>query len=122
MSTTDNADRPQAPPEITGEALLEWERICQELAAAGRLAKADRSILVLYCETWEVYRQAMHGVQSHGAIVKFANGVAGKSPFYTVSREAAAQLQKLLADMGLTPAARSKLKAAVADVPAELEI
>lgn len=104
--------RPPPPPEIQGEALLEWERVCDELSAAGRLDRADRAVLCLYCQTWEIYMAAMKGVTTHGAIVKHPNGVAGPSPFYKVSRETSAQLQKLLADLGLTPAARHRMKAA----------
>lgn len=113
-------NRPAPPHEIQGEALLEWERVCDELSAAGRLEKADRAILILYCQNWEVYQEAMRGVMTHGAIVKHHNGVAGASPFYKVAHEKAALLQKLLSDLGMTPAARSKLKAAVAEVPQEL--
>lgn len=114
-------NRPKAPPEVQGEALLEWERVCDELDAAGRLDRADRAVLTLYAQTWEIYQQAMRAVSSHGAVVKWPNGTPGASPFYKVSRETAFQLQKLLADLGLTPAARTKVKA-VAEVPAELEI
>lgn len=118
--STESSQRPAPPPEIQGEALLEWERVCNELAAAGRIDKADRAILSLYCATWEIYQQAMRGVSAHGAIVKHPNGVAGPSPFYKVSRETSLQLQKLLADLGLTPAARHKVKVA-AEVPEDLE-
>lgn len=111
-------NRPSPPPEIQGEALLEWDRVCDELAAAGRLDKADRAILTVYCLTWAIHEQAMRAVSNHGAIVKWPNGTAGPSPFYKVSRETANQLQKLLADMGLTPASRQKVKA-VAEAPAE---
>ena len=119
MSTDSTNPRPTAPPEIAGEALLEWERVCDELAAAGRLDRADRAILVLYCQTWDVYQQAMRLVNEHGAIVKHHTGGAGASPFYKVSRECANQLQKILADLGLTPAARQKVKVA-AEAPGEL--
>jgi P27 family predicted phage terminase small subunit len=105
------------PPEITEEALLEWCRVVSELPDP---VQADRAILTIYCQTWEIHQQAMRGVGAHGAIVKFGNGVAGKSPFYTVSRETAAQLEKLLVSLGLTPAARMKLKAPT-ESPSDLE-
>jgi P27 family predicted phage terminase small subunit len=120
MPTESDPNRPAPPPEIQGEAILEWDRVCNELAAAGRLDKADRAILVLYCQTWDIYQQATRGVNAHGAVVKFGNGVPGRSPFYVVARESGNQLQKLLNDMGMTHAARHKIKA-VADVPAEID-
>jgi P27 family predicted phage terminase small subunit len=120
MPTESDPNRPAAPPEIEGEAAVEWDRVCSELSAAGRLDKADRAILVIYCQTWAVYTDAMRSVMAWGAIVEHANKVGGASPFYKVAKETAQQLQKLLNDMGMTQAARHKIKA-VADVPAEIE-
>jgi len=115
-----STNRPIPPPEIQDESLLEWGRVVAELEAAGRLDKADRAILVLYCGTWEIYATAMRGVMAHGPIVKHHNGVAGESPFYGVAKETARQLQKLLNDLGLTPAARHKMKTAAVEEPSEV--
>lgn len=118
--TKAKANRPAPPEEIEGESLLEWDRLCADLEAAGRLDKTDRGIITLYCQTWAVYQLAMQHVVKFGPIVKHQNGVAGESPHYKASRETTNQLRRLLNDMGLTPAARGK-GAAVAD-PGELEI
>lgn len=103
-------NRPEPPPEIEGEAMLEWERICIELDAAGCLEKTDRAILVLYVEAYDVYQRSMRHVRKFGPVVKWPNGIAGPSPHYKAARETSIQLQKLLADLGLTPAARRKMK------------
>lgn len=102
------AGRPDPPEHLGGEGLLEWCRVCGELEALGTLATADRAILTLYVETWAVWRSASNHVATFGPIVKGSNQVAGRSPFYTVKKETAAQLRGLLADLGLTPAARGK--------------
>ena len=102
------AKRPPPPDDLEGEALLEWGRVCDELAAAKRLETADRAILSVYVETWTVWRTATRHVNTFGPVVPAANNVVGRSPFYTVQRETAAQLRNLLSDLGLTPQARGK--------------
>lgn len=113
-------NHPQAPEHFADEMMLEWCRVCEELDACGLLEKADRAILTLYCETWSVWRDAARHVGTHRAVVKFGNGVAGRSPFYSVMKETSAQLLALLNTLGLTPAARAKSKAPVSE-PAPLD-
>ena len=102
--------RPNPPEHLDGEALLEWHRVCDELATANRLDTTDRALLTLYVETWAIYQDVMRHVRQHGAVVKWPNGVVGGSPFYKTSRETAAQLRTMLTDLGLTPLTRSKVK------------
>lgn len=84
--------------------MLEWDRVCRELEADGR--PVDRALLTVYVQTWEIHAQVMRHVRKFGAVVKHHNGVAGASPHYKVSREVANQLRLMLAELGLTPAAR----------------
>ena len=103
-----SADRPQPPEDLDGEALLEWHRVSDELAAAGRLDKTDRAMLVLYVTTWAIYQDVMRHVTRFTSIVKHPNGVVGASPYYKVSRETFAQLRAVLNDMGLTYTSRPR--------------
>jgi P27 family predicted phage terminase small subunit len=114
------ANRPRPPEDMDGEALLEWDRVCDELAAAGRLDSTDRALLTIYCQTWAIYQTVMRRVAKDGPVVKHNNGVAGASPFYTVSREMAGHLRRLLSDMGLTPAARGKGAATAGEEPLDV--
>ena len=120
---SDQPERPTPPEDLDAEALLEWGRICDELAAAGcpDLA-AYRAILTVYVQTWETHQTVMRFVRQHGPIVKFSNGVTGASPFHKAARECAAQLRGLLTDLGLTPAARGARKGSNAAEPDELDI
>lgn len=106
-----DADRPAPPEGLAGEALLEWHRVCDELQADGRLDKADRAILVLYCQTWHEYQEATHGVRQHGLVIRYSNKMVAPSPYFKIRKETGALLQKLLGDLGLTPAARNRMKA-----------
>jgi P27 family predicted phage terminase small subunit len=111
--------------ELNGEALAEWNRVCDELAVLGRLDKADRAILTLYVQVWATNQAAQRDVFQWGSTVKYSNGNVGQAPFYKVAKETAAQLRGLLADLGLTPAIRAKAKGAgggTADDPGELPL
>lgn len=119
-TNTGTAKRPAAPEDLEGEALLEWGRVCDELAAAGRLETADRALLNVYVETWAVWRTATRHVNTYGPVVPGQNHVVGRSPFYIVQRETAAQLRNLLADLGLTPQARGKAGGAGAEEPLDI--
>jgi P27 family predicted phage terminase small subunit len=100
-------NQPQPPEHLEGEALLEWERICDELDQIGKLAKTDRAIIKLYCETWAVNNAVAQHVTKFGAVVKWSNGVPGQGPWYKTMKETTAQLSKLLDQLGLTPANRA---------------
>lgn len=98
--------RPPPPEDLDGEALLEWQRACDELEADGQLAKTDRAILTLYVHTWATWQTARRHVEQFGIVVKFPNGYPGLSPFYLVAKDCESKLQKLLQDLGLTPSTR----------------
>lgn len=108
MANAQNNAAPTPPDDLADEALLEWGRVCEELRAAGLLAKSDRSILALYCQTYAINREAAKHVATFGSVLKLANNVVCQSPFYKTVKETSAQLRVLLADLGLTPAARAK--------------
>jgi P27 family predicted phage terminase small subunit len=105
-----SSNRPEMPDDLEGEALLEWDRVCAELEKQGRLDQADRSVITIYCHTWATYKAAQRNTFEHGAVVKFPNGIPGQSPHYKTMKELANILRLMLADLGLTPAARGKSK------------
>jgi P27 family predicted phage terminase small subunit len=105
---TNNATdkRPRPPEDLDGEAFLEWNRLCDELEAVGRLEKADRAIILLAAQTYANWMIATQHVAKYGTIVKAHNGVAGRNPYYGVQKETSVLLRGLYADLGLTPATR----------------
>jgi P27 family predicted phage terminase small subunit len=98
--------RPTPPPEIEGEALLEWDRCCEELEQLGRLNTVDRGILTVHCQIYAANQAAFKHVAQWGPVLKAANGVVGQGPFWKTMKDATALLQKSYAELGLTPKAR----------------
>lgn len=98
----------QPPSDITGEAMGEWNRVCEALKKMGRkLREADRSILATYCRTWIINRDCFVKVQAEGAIITHINGAVGPSPHYRAFKETTIILRNLAGDLGLTPASRN---------------
>lgn len=104
-----NQSRPKPPDGLDAEAVKEWARICKELG--DRLDKTDRAIMSVYVRTWAVWNKMAVIVETDGPVVMLPNNWPGQSPEYKVMSETAKLLDKLLGSMGLTPAARGKVKA-----------
>ena len=98
--------RPKPPAGLSDEALIEWDRICDELAAAGTLRPADRAILTIYCRTWQTWNAVAKVVAVDGPVVLLPNNWPGESQECKVMTAQAKMLSKFLEQLGLTPASR----------------
>lgn len=79
-----------APPkELSKEARPHWKRIAPMLAQSGVLKQSDRDLLTMYCEGYAHFR---------------ADLAAGK-----MNVSLMAQLRQILGEMGMTPAARTRI-------------
>src|SRR4051794_29665476 len=115
---TPTLGHPEPPAHVTGEALNEWARICDELDAMGTLTTADRGIIAMYVTQWARWVTAEQQLAAH-AVKQNAPGeivaapktkVPMFNPWVSISNGAHDRMQKLLAELGLSPAARAKLK------------
>lgn len=110
---TTRDQKPKPPDDIDGEALLEWERITEELEDAGHLDRTDRALITVYVRTWAVWRKAAEVVAQDGPIVLLPNNWPGQSPELKAMIECGKVLDKLLTSLGLTPTFREKNKSKV---------
>jgi P27 family predicted phage terminase small subunit len=90
----------------------EWDSLCEWLDDMGILAKADRSLMIHYVTTYSEWRKYFVHVRDHGVSVPTANGAVTTSPEAHQYNKLSDRLLKLLVELGLTPSARSRLKAA----------
>ena len=110
---------PDRPAEVTGEAAAEWDRLIPEMEAAGLLAVTDRGILAAYCCAYAGLLAARHEITTHGWFVtepvqtskgELLGNKVRPNPAAKMFRELSALVQKLGAELGLTPASRSRLE------------
>jgi P27 family predicted phage terminase small subunit len=92
-------------------AKKEWLRIAPELAALGLLARIDRSGLAIYCESYARWIGAIVHMQKYGVVIKSPSGYPIQSPYVGIANKAGEQVRLMLAEFGMTPAARSRVHA-----------
>jgi P27 family predicted phage terminase small subunit len=102
---------PDCPEELSEAAKDEWQRIAPELLALGLLASIDRSGLALYCEAYARWIDAITSIQKYGAVIKSPSGFPIQSPYVAIANKAGEQVRLMLAEFGMTPAARSRVHA-----------
>lgn len=105
------APRKPAMVEADQIASQEWDSLCDWLDDMGILAKADRALMISYVTTYSEWRKYFIHVRDHGVSVPTATGGVTTSPETHQYNKLSDRLLKLLVELGLTPSARSRLKA-----------
>lgn len=122
---------PGCPSHLLPEARKEWRRITPELERYGLISKLDRSALALYCQAWARWvwaeRQLQRAVSAaeqrradaeakgepyaggDGYTVETPSGHMTYSPHWVIANKAMEQVNRYLADFGLSPANRSRV-------------
>jgi P27 family predicted phage terminase small subunit len=111
---------PPCPDHLDETARREWERIVPELQLAGLLAAVDGAALALYCVAYSRWCLAERKIAALAALDATGMGLVTRSPngfeqmgyWYVVSSKAQEQLFRYLAEFGLSPVARARVKGA----------
>ena len=112
---------PPCPKELDTEARREWRRITRELKAVGLISRLDRAALASYCAAWSRFLSAQTELAKSGPVVKSPSGFPILNPYLSVLNAAVKQLNALLAELGLSPAARTRIRAEPPESPSELD-
>jgi P27 family predicted phage terminase small subunit len=91
-------------------AHAEWDNTCKHLDSMGLLAITDHTVLETYCFTYSAWRQATNDLQKNGAVSVGQKGGGYVSPWQCNFLALSKQLQSLLTELGLTPAARARMR------------
>jgi P27 family predicted phage terminase small subunit len=102
---------PKCPSNITGEARREWNRVSVELYDAGLLTNVDRAALAGYCRAWSEAILADRMISKKGRYIYGVNGIQIEAPWVATSRRAWGQVLRFMTEFGMTPSARSRVKA-----------
>lgn len=107
---------PEPDADLSPEARAAWGDVVARLAGTGVITQAERPLLRLYATTAADLAGAEADLREHGAIMRVGKqGYLQLSPYATLVRDLRRQLKAILTELGLTPSARSKLKAAPVD-------
>ena len=110
------------PADLGETERAAWREVVRQAASVpGLLTKADRGVLELVARTLPVWREAMAHVRQHGGslVVRDDKGAVKflqTTPEMTIAIKLGASLKSWYAELGLTPAGRTRVDLAPAPV------
>ncbi|HKU63748.1 MAG TPA: phage terminase small subunit P27 family [Rhizomicrobium sp.] len=107
---------PSCPDYLNAYAQAEWTRVAQTLYSIGTLAEIDQTMLAAYClaySRWQhaeedLERMAQTDASTHAAVIRTKQGNLIQNPMVGVANTA---MQRLAAEFGLSPSARTQITA-----------
>lgn len=112
---------PSPPKSVTSDpaAAAEWDRITNLLLREGVVAELDQAALSLYCCSYSRWQRAMEQLsETGGEVILNERGEPQQNPWLDVVNQAARYLSHAALPLGLSPAARSKVKLPGSNAPA----
>lgn len=100
---------PSAPSVLDAKAKKEWRRLAPILTEIGVLTPADWGVFALYCAAFSRFQSSAAHCKKYGEVVVKLSGQQAMSPHYYVMRQSGEDMRKLAGELGITPAARSKV-------------
>jgi P27 family predicted phage terminase small subunit len=101
---------PRPASWLSKEAKKVWRRTAPILFRLGVLSEADTDALTNLCCAIAEYENAVQELQKNPRIFESATGYQFPSPWYSIANQAHKQIKALLAEFGMTPSSRSRLK------------
>lgn len=107
------------PPDFLNEyAREEWDRVAETLFRVGTLTRIDQSMLACYCTAFARWRQAEEDLErmaqsdpsTHGTVIRTKKGNLVQNPLVGVANTARLHMQRLAAEFGLSPSARTQIE------------
>lgn len=111
MKAVDGALRtvPAAPSWLPKHAKVEWKRVVPQLVNDGKIAAHELGTVEAYCLAVARTREAEEALQKHGLTFESDSGPK-RRPETTILKENIEAARRLAAELGLTPASRTKNK------------
>lgn len=107
--------RPRCPSWLDDVSKSIWKQLIPLLEDMGTLYACDVHALSLLCRTWSRWRQAEEFIMEKGEVypIKDSKGKMRelrKFPQVAIASDTARMLNRMLAEFGLTPSARSRIE------------
>ncbi len=106
------------PPEFLDDvARAEWDRLVPELVRRGLLEVIDRAVLTTYTTAWSQLARAEYALRVEGGVLIDTHGRSFTSPYTQLAASARAQLLAAARELGLSPSARTTVRATTPSLP-----
>jgi P27 family predicted phage terminase small subunit len=120
---------PKPPSDLPKFAREEWNRVVPEIFAAGVLTNPDRSVLIAYVLAFDRWRRAekvfarmaREDPVHLGMLITNRFGALTGNPAVAVAEMAAKECIRFAVELGMTPSARSKVRAITAEGEAAVD-
>lgn len=101
--------QPTCPAHLNPSAKAEWKRLARDLNRIGLLTLIDRAALAAYCQSYGRWVEAERKLKETPLLLKTPAGYVQHSPWLTIANKERELMAKYMAELGLTPSARSRL-------------
>ena len=113
------AAMPTCPAHLNPSAKAEWKRLARQLYHLGTLSSLDRATLAGYCQTYGRWVESEKKLKETPAILKMPSGYLQQNPWLTIATRQLELMHRYMVELGLTPAARSKVQASIPPGPSK---
>lgn len=113
---TPKIEAPKPPGHLSRFAKREWKRISPLLVQYGLLSRLDRSALAMYCQAYGRWKKAEKELKDDGEVVVSHHAQSYQSPWLSIANKAMDQMNKAIAEFGLSPSARTRIDVSLSDV------
>jgi P27 family predicted phage terminase small subunit len=100
---------PTCPAHLCPSAKAEWKRLARQLQELGLLTVLDRALLAGYCQAYGRWVEAEHKLEDTPTLLKLPSGYLQHNPWLTIAHKQLELMHKYMAEMGLSPVARTRL-------------
>ena len=104
--------KPKPPQWFDANQRDGWKWLVEQLESMNLLHLADRATMVLFAEAWGEFVEAVKAIRKDGRTVTTARGGTAMHPMIRVKNQAADRINRMAQQFGLSPAARTRVKAA----------
>lgn len=101
---------PEPPELLSVQGRVHWQQFAEQLAKMRVLTDADLPALCMLCESYSIYWEAMDGVRQYGMMSVTPNKYVVRSEYLNTAFKALDECLKILAEFGLTPSSRTKVR------------
>ncbi len=112
---------PSCPPHLNPAAAAEWRRIAKALQRAGLLTGFDRAAFAAYCQAYGRWVEAEERLRETPALFRTPSGYVQQSPWLGIANKQLELMGRYMVELGLTPAARSRVSPRALAAPPEPE-
>lgn len=106
---------PTCPRHLNVAAKIEWKRLAGSLFRMGVLTMVDRAALAAYCQAWGRWVEAEEKLKETPLLIRTPSGYIQQSPWLSVANKQLEIMGRFMAELGITPASRSRVAALLGD-------